>query len=167
MCFKCRYRSASSIYRGRRTTSDLSVQKCPNQSTFIVVMVFIVEHLKRTHSKGSKLRNNLCDQEARHAFRQPPQLAGHDHVQHVSVQLLHNDEDVLRRLEHPLHQDHARVGETLETNVLDQNNPAVVWKRRRIGTCKMAPSFLSCLSCLLGNRVLSMTLMATNWPDFL
>lgn len=67
---------------------------------------------------------HLCDQEARDAFREPPQLAGQDHVQHVSVQLLHGDEDVLRRLEHALHQDHSRVGETLETKASGRNTPA-------------------------------------------
>lgn len=58
-------------------------------------------------------RCHLCDQEARVAFRQSAQLAGQNHLQHVSVQPLHDDEDVLHRLEHVLQQDHAEVGQAL------------------------------------------------------
>lgn len=79
---------------------------------------------KNPFKVNKRFEINLRDQEARDAFREPPQLAGQDHVQHVSVQLLHGDEDVLRRLEHALHQDHRRVGETLETKASGRNTPA-------------------------------------------
>lgn len=56
----------------------------------------------------------LRDQEASVAFRQSTFLAGHDRLQHVSVQLLHDDENVLDGLEHPLQQNHTGVGQTLD-----------------------------------------------------
>lgn len=56
----------------------------------------------------------LCDQEAGVAFRESAYLTGKNHLQHVSMQLLHDDKDVLHRLEHPLQQDHTEVGQTLD-----------------------------------------------------
>lgn len=84
---------------------------------------------------------NLCDQEARDAFREPPLLTGEDHVQHVSVQLLHDDEDVLRCLEHPLHQDDSQVGETLETKALGRNNPAGAGSDDASSPARWSPRF--------------------------
>lgn len=61
-------------------------------------------------------RSHLCDQEAGVAFRESAHLTGQNHLQHVSMQLLHDDKDVLHRLEHPLQQDHTEVGQTLNTH---------------------------------------------------
>lgn len=58
----------------------------------------------------------LCDQEAGVAFGESAHLTGHNYLQHVSMQLLHDDKDVLHRLEHPLQQDHTKVGQTLNTH---------------------------------------------------
>lgn len=57
---------------------------------------------------------HLRDQEASVAFRESTFLAGHNHLQHVSMKLLHDDKDVLDGLEHPLQQNHTRVGQTLD-----------------------------------------------------
>lgn len=59
--------------------------------------------------------SELCDQEAGVAFREPAHLTGQNHLQHVSMQLLHDDKDVLQRLEHLLQHDHTRVGQTLDS----------------------------------------------------
>lgn len=59
-------------------------------------------------------RRYLCDQEACDAFREPPLLTGQNHLQHVSVKLLHDHEDVLRRLKHALQQHHAQVRQVLQ-----------------------------------------------------
>lgn len=58
-------------------------------------------------------RRHLCDQEARVAFRQSAQLAGQNHLQHVSMEPLHDDEDVIHRLKHVLQQDHTEVRQVL------------------------------------------------------
>lgn len=113
----------------------------------------------------------LGDEEAGVAFREPASLTGQDHLQHVSMELLHDHKHVLHRLKHPLQQDHAQVGQILDTHThtLDDTADDVMMTSEcgSLSTCRMATSFLSCVSCLAGKRVLSMTLMATGRPDIL
>lgn len=56
---------------------------------------------------------HLGDEEPGEALRQPAFLAGQDHLQHVSVQLLHHHEHLLGRLEHALQVHDPRVPQTL------------------------------------------------------
>ena len=56
---------------------------------------------------------NLRDQELGDALGQLALLAGQDHLQHVSVELLHDNEHSLRCLEHAVQVDHARVVQAL------------------------------------------------------
>lgn len=56
----------------------------------------------------------LHDEEASDAFRESTFLAGQNHLQHVSVQLLHYNKHVLDSFEHALQQNHAGVRQILE-----------------------------------------------------
>jgi len=53
-------------------------------------------------------------------------LAGQDHLQHVSVELLHYHEHPLRRLEHAVQVDHARVVQTLEEEEQEEEEETMV-----------------------------------------
>lgn len=109
---------------------------------------------------------HLHDQETSDAFREPAFLAGQDHLQHVSVELLHDDENVPRRFEHPFQQNHAGVGQILgktwKSVRRQRKQHDERCRERSANTCRMDTSFLSCRSCLVAKRVLSMTLMATD-----
>lgn len=113
----------------------------------------------------------LDNQEPSDAFGEPALLAGQNHLQHVSVELLHDHENVSGRFKHPFQHHNAMVGQILSNNTtMTQSEKAFQLRsagRRRVNTCRMATSFLSCLSCWVGKRVLSMTLMATERPSFL
>lgn len=56
---------------------------------------------------------DLRHQELGEPFGQPALLAGQNHLQHVAVQLLHDDKHLLGCLEHALQVDDARVVEVL------------------------------------------------------
>jgi len=56
---------------------------------------------------------DLRHQELGEAFGQTALLAGQDHLQHVSVQLLHHHEHPLRGLEHAVQVDDPRVLQVL------------------------------------------------------
>lgn len=62
---------------------------------------------------------DLCDEELGDPLWQFALLAGQDHLQHVTVQLLHDDKHPLWGLEHTLQVDDAGVVQILrtETNV--------------------------------------------------
>lgn len=71
-----------------------------------------------THHSGSSGTHtgsgaDLCYQELGEAFRQPASLTGQDHLQHVSMQLLHDHKHPLGRLEHALQVDDPRVVKVL------------------------------------------------------
>lgn len=57
---------------------------------------------------------HLCDKELGDPLGQSSLLAGQDHLQHVSVKLLHDDKHSLRRLKHAVQVDHAWVMQTLQ-----------------------------------------------------
>lgn len=57
---------------------------------------------------------HLHHQEASDALRQPAPLAGQDHLQHVSVELLHDDENVPGGFKHAFQQNHPGVGQILD-----------------------------------------------------
>lgn len=59
---------------------------------------------------------HLRDEELGDPLRQFALLAREDHLQHVAVQLLHDDKHPLRRLKHALQVDDARVMQILEEN---------------------------------------------------
>ena len=59
---------------------------------------------------------DLRDQELGEAFRQPALLAGQNHLQHVAVELLHDDEHLLGRLEHAVQVNDPRVVQVLSEN---------------------------------------------------
>lgn len=56
---------------------------------------------------------HLCDQELGEALGQAALLAGQNHLQHVAVQLLHDDKHALQRLEHALQVNDTRVMQVL------------------------------------------------------
>lgn len=57
---------------------------------------------------------HLCDQELGDPLREASFLTGQDHLQHVSMELLHDDKHSLWGLEHAVQVDHARMVQALE-----------------------------------------------------
>lgn len=62
---------------------------------------------------------DLCDEELGDSFGQFAFLAGQNHLQHVAMQLLHNNEHSLWRLKHTLQVDDAWVMQILRTSTKD------------------------------------------------
>lgn len=52
---------------------------------------------------------HLCDQELGDPLREAPFLTGQDHLQHVSMELLHDDKHSLGGLKHAVQVNHAWV----------------------------------------------------------
>lgn len=69
--------------------------------------------LQRRFTRGGGA--DLCDEELGDPLRQFAFLAGQDHLQHVAVQLLHDDKHPLWGLEHTLQVDDAGVVQILRT----------------------------------------------------
>lgn len=70
-------------------------------------------------AKGRELRFGDADlrhEELGDPFRQFALLARQDHLQHVAVQLLHDDKHPLGRLKHALQVDDTRVMQILRRN---------------------------------------------------
>lgn len=65
---------------------------------------------------------HLRHQELGEPFGQPALLTGQNHLQHVTVQLLHDDKHLLGCLEHALQVDDARVVEVLQGKKTNNNN---------------------------------------------
>lgn len=57
---------------------------------------------------------NLSDEELGDPFRQPSLLAGQYHLEHVTLELLHDNKDALRRFKHALQVDNARMRQILQ-----------------------------------------------------
>lgn len=121
-------------------------------------------------------RVNLCDEELGDALRQSALFAGQDHLQHVPMQLLHDNKHSLQGLKHALQVNNTRMLQVLhgKKGKGSYNQPSystVCFSTVSSGcdgpTCKMATSFLSWLSCLVGNLILSITFIATSLPVFL
>lgn len=152
--------------------------------------------LQNTWDKWEKLhlKANLCDQKLGDALWKFALLTGQDHLQHVSMEFLHDNKDSLWSLKHTLQVYNARMVQILweqewQSHIKqikeDHSSPALwiksltffYWYRhthslsiitlKTLITCKMATSFLSWLSCLVGNLILSITLIATSLPVFL
>lgn len=113
---------------------------------------------------------DLCDQELGDSLWQFAFLTGQNHLQHVTVQLLHDDKHPLWGFKHTLQVDDAGMMQILRRDT----KVSWVWSGGGNGavglqalTWSMATSFLSWLSCLVGNLILSITFMATSLPLFL
>ena len=52
---------------------------------------------------------NLSDDELGDPFRQPALLTRENHLEHVTLKLLHDDEDALGRFKHSLQVDNSRM----------------------------------------------------------
>lgn len=62
---------------------------------------------------------DLCDEELGDSLRQFAFLTGQNHLQHVTVQFLHDDKDPLRGFKHALQVDNAGMMQILWTDVTD------------------------------------------------
>lgn len=72
---------------------------------------------EREGAKGRQAyfhNSDLGDQELGDSFRQFALLAGQDHLQHVAMQLLHDNKDPLWRLKHTLQVDDTWVVQILK-----------------------------------------------------
>ncbi len=56
----------------------------------------------------------LSDEEPGGTLRKTALRRGEDHLEHVALELLHDDEDTLGGLKHALQVDYARVGDVLQ-----------------------------------------------------
>ena len=57
---------------------------------------------------------NLSDKELGDPFRQPTLFARENHLEHVTLELLHDNEDAFGRFKHALQVDNARMRQILQ-----------------------------------------------------
>ncbi len=72
--------------------------------------------MTRTHT--SRPHTHLGDEELGDALCQAPSGGRQDHLEHVALELLHDDVDLLWRLEHLLQVHDARMVQVLKRNVV-------------------------------------------------
>lgn len=91
---------------------------------------------------------DLRHEELGDSFRQFALLARQDHLQHVAVQLLHDDKHPLRRLKHALQVNDTRVMQILQRNRSKASNEEYAKSKCKPVTNVMSGFSLNCYQWL-------------------